>query len=482
MAAFSSLKHRGIESTLETKYDEQEFVRPVIKGRIGMKKARDRQSKRREFLLQSASTMGALALSPTSVVAGPRSANDCLGVAIAGCGSRGGTLLSWALRLASTLNIEVRAVCDLLEERRTRAAQRVEAQTGRRPVACRNLAEVCDRGDIDCVLIATPDFQHCVQAAQVAEAGKDVYVEKPFGCDWDQVRSATGRIARTGRLLQIGIQSLGSQRLSAAARFVQTGRLGQITYVEIAEPLFQQRWRIPGSERGVSREQIDWGEFLTYLPSDTPFSARHYLEFRLFWPFSSGPFCQWMSSRIAVVNQVLGRLPSAAVALGGVYLWKDGRTNPDTVQCLLEYPGGTLVSYSLRLGNSHGGRGTTFYGTAGTLELETGIAFGNGGGGLVVEGEVRDGIRSFRVDPSRLLRAKKEGGIEFDAGEPIDYLSLFFQGIRQRRILAGGLDVAYGQSVATILANQAYRCGVRMTYDPAGQAMVPSPAASMSQA
>ena len=421
----------------------------------------DQQADRRKFLRESASSVGALALGGAYVPASVMGANERLRLGIVGAGSRGGALMSWAHKLRDTHNVALVAVCDIWERRREQAAARLEQWNGRRPVVCRTIAELCDRADVDAVLIATADFQHCYHAALAVQAGKDVYVEKPFGCDFAQIRRAAEIIRQSDRIVQVGTQSRGSARYFEAANLVQSGRLGQVTYVEISEPIFQQRWRIPGAEQALTPNETDWEEFLAYLPPQTPFDARHYTEFRLFWPFSSGPFCQWMSHRIDLVNLVLGKLPISAVSQGGVFLWKDGRTNPDTVQCLLEYPGGVLVSYHMRMGNSAYGRGITFYGTAGTLELDKGIAFGGSSGGLVVEA----GPESFRVDQSKRLRAKKEGALQLPAGPNIDYLGHFLDCVRSRQRPLGDIEAAYGHAVATCLANLAYRNNCKMLYD-----------------
>jgi predicted dehydrogenase len=432
----------------------------------------EHRSDRREFLKESAGGLGAFALGAGYLPTGGRAANDRIGIGILGAGSRGGTLMQWLARLEQTHNVEITAVCDLIPRKREQAQLKVKEKTGRLPHAFENPRQLFAAADVDAVVIATADFQHCHYAAEAAKAGKDVYVEKPFGSDFEQVRLAYDAIQKTDRIVQLGTQSRGSGKYYEAARFVQAGMLGKVTYVEISEPIFQQRWRIDGAEKSPSVGEIDWQEFLCYLPSDTPFDARHYREFRLFSPYSTGPFCQWLSHRIDLVNLVLGERPCSAVALGGVFLWNDGRNNPDTMSCLLEYPSGVLVSYHMRTGNSHHGRGTTFYGTAGTLELETGLAYGDGGGGVVQPQDV-DGELTFTVDKSRRLKAKKEGGFKLESPADIDYLGHFIDCIRSRKEPRGNLEAAFDQSVATLLAATAYRSGQKMVYDPLSRSIRP---------
>lgn len=438
-----------------------------------MAKSNHHKPDRREFLKESAGSLGALALGGSCRAGTPPLANDRIRIGVLGAGSRGGTLTQWLLRLEQTHNLEITGVCDLLPRRREQTAEKIKDKTGKSPRVFERPHELFARSDVDAVVIATADFQHCYHAAQAAEAGKDVYVERPFGSDFEQVRRAYEVIRPSDRIVQLGTQARGSGKYYEAARFVQAGMLGKVTYVEISEPIFQQRWRIDGAESSPAPGEIDWQEYLCYLPSDTPFDSRHYREFRLFSPYSTGPFCQWMSHRIDLVNLVLGTRPLSAVAHGGVYLWDDGRNNPDTMSCLLEYPGGVLVSYHMRTGNSQHGRGITFYGTAGTLELESGLAYGDGGGGVVQPIESDDGVRSFVIDAEQKLKAKKEGGFKLTPPGDIDYLGHFLDCLRSRKQPRGNLESAFDQSVATLLAASAYRYGQKMIYDEDARAIRP---------
>jgi predicted dehydrogenase len=422
-----------------------------------MSRSQDNHTTGRRAFLATAAGVGAMALSGDGV-AGVLGANERINVGVLGLGSRGGTLIGWLHKIAAQSNVRITAVADLWERRRIAAAQRVAGETGLQPAQCRTAAEMFDRKDVDAVLIATPDFQHPWQSALAAMAGKDIYCEKPFGCHHDEVRQAFEIIRASGRVFCLRVQARGMDKYFAAAEFVQSGKLGQVQYVEISEPIFQQRWRIDGSEDSPKEADVDWREFLGSLPAEKhPFDARAFREFRLFWPFSSGPFCQWMSHRIDLVNLVLGKTPASAAALGGVYLWKDGRTNPDVVQCLLEYPGGPLCSYHLRMGNSAGGKGITLYGTAGTLDLEAGLAYGDGGGGIVTPSETKSGSPQFVVDRSKVLKSRREGGVKIGDKGGVDYLAHFFDAVRHRTAVRGDIHAAKAQADACILANIAYR-------------------------
>ena len=62
--------------------------------------------------------------------------------------------------------------------------------------------------------------------------------------------------------------------------------------------------------------------------------------------------------------------PSRAVAAGGVYAYKDGRTAPDTINVLLEYPAEFTATFEATLVPGITGAGIEFCGTKGRLLID----------------------------------------------------------------------------------------------------------------
>jgi len=406
--------------------------------------------------------------------------NNRISVGIAGMGERGTSLARWIGRRSESDNVELTAICDIWNQRRKVAAESVEYRTKHKPRVCRTFAELCDLKDVDVVVIATPDFQHAPLTRRAVEAGKDIYVEKPFGCDFEQIKQARNAVKKSDRIVQAGTQQRAKGIPWAIREFVQNGKLGKVSYVEIVQSLFQQRWRIPGSESALTEADTNWAEFLCYTPK-VPFNARHYVEFRLFWPYSTGIFCQWMSHMIDLVNLVLGDRPKSVVAAGGTYVWHDGRTNPDTVQCLFEYPSGCLVSYHMRLGNSAGPSRFKFFGTKGTLDLNAGLAYGDGGGGEVIVKQPVTTIPEFITDASRRLPDREKGGVILKAEPDIDHMSDFFQAVRSRRQPRANINAAFNHALATTMAGMSWRMGTRIQYDPVADEVKPKEEKKVSE-
>ena len=59
----------------------------------------------------------------------------------------------------------------------------------------------------------------------------------------------------------------------------------------------------------------------------------------------------------------INALPTAVTGFGSIMLWNDGRDVPDTVQVILEFPGGVRMIYDATLANSFDGEYEMLYGS-----------------------------------------------------------------------------------------------------------------------
>ncbi|WP_377487693.1 Gfo/Idh/MocA family protein [Pontibacter toksunensis] len=96
--------------------------------------------------------------------------------------------------------------------------------------------ELLQNKDIDAVIISTPDHWHAPIAILAAEAGKDIYMQKPASLTISEGREMSNAVHRTGRILQIGSQQRSSPQFRYAAELVRNGRIGQLKTVSIGLP------------------------------------------------------------------------------------------------------------------------------------------------------------------------------------------------------------------------------------------------------
>src|SRR5580658_730843 len=337
------------------------------------------QNNRREFLKAGGAALAATAVSwngkSYGAIAG---ANDRVRVGVIGCGDRmKGALIPAFLQNSKDMNFEIVAVSDIWKIARERGAATIEKKCGSKVDMVRNNDELYARKDIDAVLIATADFQHARHGVEAVNAGRDAYVEKPTAHTMEDARLFRAAVRKTGKIVQVGTQRRSTPSYQKAAEYIKSGKFGDIVMVEMTWNVNQPgRWRRPDVVPLLQEQDTDWKRYLMNRPYE-PFDARKYLEFRLFWPYSSGIPDQWLVHQIDTVHWFTGLPhPRSVVANGGIYHWKDGRTNWDTMTAVFDYgplddlTKGFQVQYTSRFTNSAGGVKELYYSNAGMIDMD----------------------------------------------------------------------------------------------------------------
>src|SRR3984957_20669355 len=332
---------------------------------------------RREFLKVGGAALAVSGWTAKSYAA-VLGANDRVRTGVVGCGDRmlGGDIPAFVAN-QKDMNFELVAVSDIWKVARERGAAKIEKASGSKVDMVRNNDELYARKDIDAVLIATADFQHARHGIEAVKAGRDAYVEKPTAHFMDDARDFRKAVHESGKIVQVGTQRRSTPRYIKAAEYIQSGKFGDIVMVEMSWNVNQPgRWRRPDVVPLLKEEDTDWTRYCMGVIKDK-FDARKYLEFRLFWPYSSGIPDQWLVHQIDTVHWFTGLPhPRSVVANGGIYLWKDGRQNWDTMTAVFDYgplddlTKGFQVQYSSRFTNSAGGTKELYYSNGGMIDMD----------------------------------------------------------------------------------------------------------------
>jgi predicted dehydrogenase len=133
------------------------------------------------------------------------------------------------------------AVSDLDSKRMHEGKQFVEEQYASKKIslavrAYRHYPELLQDREIDAVAICTPDHWHAKPAVEAAQAGKDVYLEKPTSLTIFEGRAMADAISHTGRVFQMGTQQRSSEQFRVACELVRNGRIGKLHTVKIGLP------------------------------------------------------------------------------------------------------------------------------------------------------------------------------------------------------------------------------------------------------
>ncbi|HZT30693.1 MAG TPA: Gfo/Idh/MocA family oxidoreductase [Bryobacteraceae bacterium] len=382
-------------------------------------------------------------------------ANDRIGIGIIGCGRRG--LLKEVLQFEKETNVQVLAVCDTWRPQRDAAVAAVREASGAAPEQYVHYQDLLADRHIDAVVIGTPDHQHCTMLTAAARAGKDAYVEKPLAMDMKELIEAVDAVKKHDRVVQCGTQIRSLPASVAARAFVTSGGLGKILKVEQVRNSYKPYWHGYG-ERKVEEADVDWKAFLMHRKY-RPFQADQYAAWYGYREFSRGPQTNLAVHFIDLAHYITGaQFPKRAVAIGGIYRWKDQRTVPDSVELTLEYPdnGGFLVRYTTVFG-TNAGNYLKFFGTRGVIDAtrwrweEPFVLTGEGSG-----------------EPDRI-----EPGARIPPMESTPHMKNFLECLRTRRAPNAPIEAGYAHSVATILVDEALVRGTRMVYDPAKRAVHP---------
>jgi predicted dehydrogenase len=424
---------------------------------------------RREFLHKGAlASLGTLAFSPKSYskILG---ANDRVRVACVGFSDRHrASHVPPFKALAKGMNFEMVALSDLWNRRRDEGKAFLEQELGGTIQTYRNNAELYSAKGLDAVFISTADFQHALHTIEAVKAGCDTYTEKPLAETMEDARAVLKAVKESGKVVQIGSQRRSGENYWAADEFIKSGKFGDIKMVELMWNVNQPgRWRRPELTSILKESDIDWKRFLMNRPADK-FDPRKYLEYRLFWPYSSGIPGQWMSHQIDTVHWFSGlKHPNSVVANGGIYQWNDGRVNADTMTVVMDYGQGTKgfqVQFTSRFSNSAGGTKEIYYSNGGELNLDTNTISPNGG---LREREAKAmGLQANLLPTMKIEGAKV--ATDADTGGDIltfNHVKNWMECVRSRKTPNAPIEAGYQHSIATIMSNAAYRTGQRVTFD-----------------
>ncbi len=436
---------------------------------------------RRDFIKVAGAGAAGIALTPSAAsYAAIQGSNSRVRVGIVGFSDRcRGALIPAFLKNAEALNFEIVAVSDIWSRRRDEGAAYVEKLTGKKPVTCRNNDELYDRKDVDAVIVATADFQHALHGVEAVKAGRDAYVEKPLANTMADARAIRQAVRETKKIVQIGTQRRSSTKYQQAYEYLKSGQFGDLVMAEMTWNVNQPgRWRRPKLVPELREQDTDWKRYLLNRPFE-PFDARKYLEFRLFWPYSSGIPDQWLVHQIDTVHWFTGLpRPRSVVANGGIYLWKDGRRNFDTMTAVFDYgplndmTKGFQVLYTSRQTNAAGDVKELYFSNGGTLNLDTGKITPDGG--LRPNYATAMGMKPNLLPEKSLAEvAKVETAADTGAdNDTTANMRNWMECVRSRKTPNADIEAGYSHSVALCMTIAALHTGQRITFDDRKQEVI----------
>jgi predicted dehydrogenase len=434
------------------------------------------ETNRRDFLKTSSAALAAAAIpavwTARSYAAIP-GANDRVRTAVVGCGDRMRQALIPAFSdHAKAQNFEFVAVCDIWNKRREEGKDYIKKVSGFDVEPVVNTDALYARKDVDAVLIATADFQHARCGIEAVNAGRDAYVEKPTAHLMEDARNFRAAVHKTGKIVQVGTQRRSTASYMKAAEYIKSGAFGDIVMVEMSWNVNQPgRWRRPDVVPLLKEEDTDWKRYCMGVIKDK-FDARKYLEFRLFWPYSSGIPDQWLVHQIDTVHWFTGLPhPRSCVANGGIYLWKDGRTNWDTMTSVFDYgplddlSKGFQVQYTSRFTNEAGGVKELYYSNGGMIDMDKQTVTDTGGLSAKYAAEMK--MKPNKLSSMSLGGEKVSTDANTGKGDPQTGANMlnWMECVRSRKTPNASIEAGYSHSIALCMNVAAIQTGQKVTFD-----------------
>ena len=323
---------------------------------------------RRSFLKTAIVAGSAPLILRSSLFAADTAPSKQITLGFIGIGKQGNGLLGACLPRS---DVRVLAVSDVDSTRRDLAKTKVEAAYAKGAKdgaykgcdAYSDFRELLARKDIDAVVIATPDHWHALIAIAAANAGKDIYCEKPMAHTVLEGRAMVSAVRANKRIFQVGSMQRSMGEFRAACELIRNGMLGTVAKVDacVSGPPIPCDLPAEPVEPG-----LDWDLWLGPSPT-RPYNSilsprgtpKGFPEWRHYREYGSGGVGDWGAHHFDIVQWALGYdeggpveffLPEKADANFGVR-WR--------------YDNGTEVTHL-------DGNGITFYGDKGKLYVNRG--------------------------------------------------------------------------------------------------------------
>jgi predicted dehydrogenase len=434
---------------------------------------------RRSFLRSTAALGAGLAMTPRIFAQASGGSND-INIALLGAGAEGQILMEAIRKIP---NVKFKAVCDIWEAYNQKRVTNLLNRYGQKCNAYIDYKEMLDKekGKIDAVIIATPDFWHAEQSIACMEAGLHVYCEKEMSNDLAKARQTVETQKKTGKLLQIGHQRRSNPRyLHCYDKLIKEAKiLGRITTIN-------GQWN-----RGA-QEPLQWPKNAVMdeatLNKYGFASMEQFRNWRWYKKLGGGPIVDLGSHQIDIYAWFLGTTPKGVVASGGTDYY-DKKTHEwyDTVMAIYDFEtkeGTVRGFYQVLTTNSCQGYFETFMGDQGTLVISESAARGSVYREQSAQVDWEKWVKlGFLNEPKKKEEAKTEGTAALDVRETLappayeipvtmdkpyhqPHLENFFNAVRGKEKLNCPAEIGYETAVMVLKVNEAVEAMKRLEFKP----------------
>jgi predicted dehydrogenase len=401
--------------------------------------------------LKAAAALTTFTLVPRHVLGGPAyvSPAEMLTHAVIGVGGMGSGHIDY---VRGDSGARLLAVCDV-------DAGHLAAAVRKAGEACRgykDFREVLDRGDINIVHIATPPHWHALVSIAAAQAGCDIWCEKPMTRTIGEGQPVIDAVQRYGRMFRLntwfrlngGFYGFGTT-VKPIKQIVESGLLGWPLTIRVSRFTgFDWKTSMWSGQTHQEPQPVPPGFDYDFWLGPAPYKPYHphrtHGSFRGYWDYDGGGLADMGQHYLDPVQYLLGKDGTSPVE---VEAWAPWPPHPDAVKMWgrveMKYADGCrIILESCEWGKNE---------TEGQPYIEG------------PKGKLYPGMRS---DPPDIAQALKT------LPEPEPQVSDFNVSVRTRRKF--GLNEVNGNrsNMLVHIANAAIRTGRKLRFDPVAQRFI----------
>jgi predicted dehydrogenase len=413
---------------------------------------------RRDFLKAAAATAAAPTIVPSSVFARP-APSDVVQFGCIGVGRQGQGDMQELIYRGLETGARVVGVCDVdthrLEDAQWLAEKIYTVETGKDASksvrAHRDFRELLARKDVDGVLIVSPDFWHAAHAVAAAEAGKDIYLEKPLTYSIAEGRKLVAAVRKHKRVLQVGSQQRSSIHFLMACELVRNGRVGQLRTIRV--------W-LPEDVGQGDPKPAPVPPNLAYDDWMGPTAVAPFTEDRVH-PQLSYERPGWLQ----IEPYCLGMVTGWGSHMMDIGQWGNGTelTGPVSIEAKAEFPDRGLFDVHTKF------KAEAVYANGVRMLMETGdpagVRFEGDKGWVFVQ---RGAIKAS--DPEILKWKPGQGEVKLIQSG--NHMKNFLEAVRTRTDPAAPVEVGHRSNSICVMTHIAMKLGRKLRWDPAAEKFV----------
>ena len=404
---------------------------------------------RRKFISQAAAVIGGFMIVPRHVLGGKsslgelyRAPSDIINLGFIGTGKQGKGLANSFL---GTGEIRITAISEVYKAKAAQMLERIKVAYEKNtslgtfsniPVY-EDFRELLGRKDIDAVVIATPDHLHAVMAVKAAEAGKDIYCEKPLALTVKEGRAMVNAARKHKRVFQTGSMQRSWPEFRQAAELIRNGYIGEIKHIKVNVGKPPVKYNL--SEEPMP-EGLDWKKWLgpnDFVPFNSelapPLSKDVFPNWRLYKEFGGGMVTDWGAHMFDIVQWALDMDASGPVSI-------TPPNGKEVKHLTLKYANGITMTHE-------------------PWEWNNAIHF------VGSEGEIKVQRKKIETNPihlaTRIISETEKHVYKSD-----NHYKDFLQAMRNRTLPICDVEIGHRTSSLCNIANIAYELGHPLTWDP----------------